>query len=475
MTPGVNAWILDFPADREWDDPADSSFTFYLAHDSRFFYVGVQALDDVVTSDDPNAAFWRDDAIEIVIDALNDRYDNNTDNSQDTYGGHSYVNFEGRFSEWDDDAGDIASFRWSNDVNWTYGDGPTNDIYGTGQQTSDGWAMEVRFDKRLFEDPDAGNKLQDDYAMGFNIGMDDDDQQGPGLDGSGERAEDLEIQYFWANRLRPLGWNADEADAYSPEEIASGEFMDDYDLIIDSTGRLSHGGTGEIVFAKEGGARPALQPGDADQDLDFDQLDLVRVQIAAKYLTGGAATWGDGDWNGGPGGSQGSPPPGNGLFDQLDIIAALNAGKYLAGPYAAIQTDGRQGDVQTSIIYNAITGEVAVDAPAGKELTSVNIESAAAIFTGAPAQNLGGSFDNDADNNIFKATFGSSFGSLSFGNVAQPGLAADVVANDLTVVGSLAGGGDLGAVDLVYIPVPEPATLVLFALGVMVACGRRRV
>ena len=117
--------------------------------------------------------------------------------------------------------------------------------------------------------------------------------------------------------------------------------------------------------------------------------------------------------------------------------------------------------------YDANTGRVWVDAPAGKELTSVNIESAAGIFTGAPAQNLGGSFDNDTDNNIFKATFGSSFGSLSFGNVAQPGLAEDMVAADLTVVGSLAGGGDLGAVDLVY--VPEPSALLLLAIGLVTA------
>ena len=76
---------------------------------------------------------------------------------------------------------------------------------------------------------------------------------------------------------------------------------------------------------------------------------------------------------------------------------------------------------------------------------------------------MGGSFDNDADNNIFKATFGSSFGSLSFGNVAQAGLSKDFVLNDLTVVGSLAGGGDLGAVDLIY--VPEPSAMVLLGMG----------
>ena len=63
---------------------------------------------------------------------------------------------------------------------------------------------------------------------------------------------------------------------------------------------------------------PAIQPGDADQDLDFDQLDIVKVQIAAKYLTGQTATWGEGDWDGGPGGQPGSPPVGNGRFDQSE-------------------------------------------------------------------------------------------------------------------------------------------------------------
>ena len=84
------------------------------------------------------------------------------------------------------------------------------------------------------------------------------------------------------------------------------------------------------------------------------------------------------------------------------------------------------------------------------ELTSINIDSASGIFTGQPAANLGGSFDNDTDKNIFKATFGSSFGAISFGNVAQPGLQADFLAQDLSVVGSLLGGGALGPVDLIY-------------------------
>jgi hypothetical protein len=221
------------------------------------------------------------------------------------------------------------------------------------------------------------------------------------------------------------------------------------------------------------GGETRLRAGDADQDLKFDQIDLVQVQIGAKYLTGQPATWGDGDWNGAPGGSPGNPPPGNGLFDQLDIIAALNADVYLTGPYAAIAGGGEAGDPQTSIIYDPSTGEIAVDTPNGVELTSINIDSSASIFTGDAAQNLGGSFDNDADNNIFKATFGSSFGGLSFGNVAQAGLSEEFVLGDLTVIGSLNGGGDLGEVDLIY--VPEPSAVILTLFGVLfVRTFRRR-
>ena len=215
-----------------------------------------------------------------------------------------------------------------------------------------------------------------------------------------------------------------------------------------------------------------LEAGDADMDLDFDQLDLVQVQIAAKYLTGQVATWGEGDWNGAPGGEPGNPPPGNRLFDQLDIVSALGAGKYLTGPYGALQPAGQTGDTQTSVVYDARTGELSVDAPAGTELTSINIDSATGIFTGDAAQNLGGSFDHDSDDNIFKATFGSSFGGLSFGKVAQSGLSEPFVLGDLTVVGSLAGGGDLGEVNLVY--VPEPTSALLLACGLAVAILRFR-
>ena len=209
-----------------------------------------------------------------------------------------------------------------------------------------------------------------------------------------------------------------------------------------------------------------LQAGDVNQDYSFDQLDLVEVFLANKYLTGEPATWGEGDWDGAPGGAPGSPPLGDGVFDQKDIVAALAAGYYLNGPYAAIMKGGGIGDGQTSIIYNADTGELAVDAPAGTELTSINIDSSASIFTGNRMNdNCSRFFADCGPRNIFKATFGTSFGSLSFGNVAQAGFSEEFVRNDLTAVGSLAGGGDLGNVDLIYIP--EPSAMFLAVLGIV--------
>jgi hypothetical protein len=150
----------------------------------------------------------------------------------------------------------------------------------------------------------------------------------------------------------------------------------------------------------------------------------------------------------------------------LDIIVALSAGLYLTGPYASggvpapppprALPGGSIGDGQTSVIYDAKTGEVSVDPPSGGELTSINLVSDSGVFTGDPPQNLTGDFDNATDTNLFKATFGANFGSLSFGNVAQVDLSEVSVVADLRVNGSLKSGGGLGSVDLVYVPQTTP-------------------
>jgi hypothetical protein len=57
--------------------------------------------------------------------------------------------------------------------------------------------------------------------------------------------------------------------------------------------------------------------GDANGDDVFDQLDIVAILQAAKYLTGESATFADGDFNG------------DHRFDSLDIVMALQEGRYL--------------------------------------------------------------------------------------------------------------------------------------------------
>jgi hypothetical protein len=101
-------------------------------------------------------------------------------------------------------------------------------------------------------------------------------------------------------------------------------------------------GQDDYTLSWKEGLVPQLQPGDANQDLTFDQFDIIKALQAAKYLTGQSATWGEGDWDGAPGGSVGDPPAGNGFFDQLDIIKALASGVYNTGPYGASSPGGGQ-------------------------------------------------------------------------------------------------------------------------------------
>ena len=189
--------------------------------------------------------------------------------------------------------------------------------------------------------------------------------------------------------------------------------------LIDDVALFNHALTEEEVldiFENGIGVPIVLQAGDADQDMDFDQLDLVKVQIAAKYLTGQPATWGDGDWNGAPGGASGNPPLGNGLFDQLDIIAALSNGLYLAGPYGALAGTAHHdsSDEQLSVVLAAMT---------------------------------------DA--------------------AGTPGRSDRLGVDALAVVGAPVGVNDPGDVNLV--PVPEPSALALLLLGVLVGAVCRRI
>ena len=366
VVPVETGWVLNFPAERTWDGPDDSSFSFWLAHDESFLYIGADVTDDVVNADDPNGSNWKDDSIELQFDAQNDKYDI-TANNNSPYGGHDGISWNGQQRAWDPELGeptDFGSTHFATDVDWSYGE--DGDVFAVGVETATGYSVEARYHKRLFEDPEFGNKLVEGYVMGFNITVDDDDARGVGPNGSGELALDEEISYYWAQRERLIGWDAFTAEDYSAEDIAAGLHEEDFTREFTPGGRLTHGAMGEIIF---GGLANTVvgdfngngerDPGDLDlmvgsDDLRFDlngdgtvsaddrlfwienlsntyvgdsnfdgefnSSDFVAVFAAAKYETGLAATYAEGDSNG------------DGFFNSSDFVVAFGGGGYERGP-----------------------------------------------------------------------------------------------------------------------------------------------
>ena len=368
LVPVSNAWVLNFPNPPSWDGPADSSTQFWLAHDDTYFYIGVDVTDDVVNVDDTSEHNWRDDSVEVFFDAQNYKYDvQSNDNSP--YGGHDGIAADGNQRAWDyefEEPNGFGNSQFATDVDWT--NGPDGDVWAVGTETDRGYAVEMRYNKRLFEDPEIGNKLENDYVMGFNLAVDDEDGRGPGENGTGELDLDLEIAYYWSQRERLIDWTPDAAEDYTAEQIAAGEHEADFERMLDPNGRLRQGGMGEIIFSDTGlllgdfnangvldaGDLDALAVateagfdvsfdvnkdgvlsaedrkqwvevlantwfGDADLDGQFNSSDFVQVFGAAKYETGQDATWAEGDWNG------------DKLFNSSDFVSAFAGAGYEKG------------------------------------------------------------------------------------------------------------------------------------------------
>lgn len=90
-------------------------------------------------------------------------------------------------------------------------------------------------------------------------------------------------------------------------------------------------------------------PGDANHDFQFDQLDLVQVLHAGKYLTDIPVDWSEGDWNG------------DLVFDELDLVAALQADRYAQRPYATLVERTRPRSLASCVIGNRQSEIEAVD------------------------------------------------------------------------------------------------------------------
>ncbi|MCA9169331.1 MAG: peptidylprolyl isomerase, partial [Planctomycetales bacterium] len=134
---------------------------------------------------------------------------------------------------------------------------------------------------------------------------------------------------------------------------------------------------------------------------------------------------------------------GDGALSPLDALLVLNE---LSRPgWAAAEPAEGEGDeltislgAGTELIYNAATGNLTVTTTS--PLSTLEVVSESGIFTGAAAENLGGDFDVDTDLKVFKFDKGG-FDDTNFGNVAQAGLTLDFLEQDLSVNGTILGGG----------------------------------
>ena len=122
----------------------------------------------------------------------------------------------------------------------------------------------------------------------------------------------------------------------SPAGLAVDGEVEDYQVHITSD-QTHDEGSQESNLDPNSADQPDLptqarQPGDANEDWQFDQWDIIQVLRSVKYNTGQQAQWDEGDWDK------------NGVFNRFDIVAALQTGNYRQGPYASLAKSARDAD-----------------------------------------------------------------------------------------------------------------------------------
>jgi len=120
-----------------------------------------------------------------------------------------------------------------------------------------------------------------------------------------------------------------------------------------------------------------------------------------------------------------------------------------------------------SLVYEADTGRLTVDAPAGAPLTAIEVRSSAGRFT-KTCEGLGGPFDVCSTSKVFKMDV-AGFDRVELGAVLPQNLTVDELKGDLIVDGATAGGGfNQGDGTLLVhrgIAIPEPSSLTLGLLS----------
>ncbi len=198
--------------------------------------------------------------------------------------------------------------------------------------------------------------------------------------------------------------------------------------------------------------------GDADLNQSFDSGDLTTIEQAGEYEDRlvGNSTWREGDFTG------------DAEFDRRDLVAAFQAGGYNRGAYFgrgfslpspqtaplvsdAVTPAAGEGESLISLVYDPRTGRLRLRSR-NAALTSFSLESSGSRLrrTAEAEQLLSGAFDL-AEPTTFLKVDAASFQYLDLGLALPAGLSEVQLLADLSVMGSLRGGGQLGTVRLEYL------------------------
>ena len=183
-----------------------------------------------------------------------------------------------------------------------------------------------------------------------------------------------------------------------------------------------------------------LAAGDSNGDFYFDDSDFVTSFQFGKFETGESAGWPEGDWNG------------DSEFNSSDFVIAFQEGLYRIGAYDPDAADSptdklspisTSGAADTTVYYEPSSGGLAVGSTLG-DLTTIQLASSSDSFLEGTVPGL---FDVRVSDRLFWL-HPSGKGVLRFQEALPSGLTESEVLSDLSIDGSVAGGGDLGHVRL---------------------------